>query len=117
MGTHGHFTVNGQRVDIPSYLVKAGDVIEVKESSRLLRQVQAPDGEDAPTVSGAQVAGGDKNALMGTVVQMPARGGHRSARRGAPDRRAVLQVTLLVPRLLVSCIGLRALCPQPRKGG
>ena len=31
---HGHFTVNGQRVDIPSYLVKAGDVIEVKESSR-----------------------------------------------------------------------------------
>ena len=31
---HGHFTVNGQRVDIPSYLVKAGDMIEVKESSR-----------------------------------------------------------------------------------
>ena len=31
---HGHFTVNGQRVDIPSYLVKPGDVIEVKESSR-----------------------------------------------------------------------------------
>ena len=27
---HGHFTVNGQRVDIPSYLVKVGDVIEVR---------------------------------------------------------------------------------------
>ena len=31
---HGHFTVNGQRVDIPSFLVKAGDVIEVREASR-----------------------------------------------------------------------------------
>lgn len=32
--THGHFTVNGKAVSIPSYLVKAGDVIEVKEKSR-----------------------------------------------------------------------------------
>ncbi|RJQ39825.1 MAG: 30S ribosomal protein S4 [Nitrospiraceae bacterium] len=32
--THGHFTVNGRAVSIPSYLVKAGDVIEVKEKSR-----------------------------------------------------------------------------------
>ena len=31
---HGHFTVNGKKVNIPSYLVKEGDVIEVKESSR-----------------------------------------------------------------------------------
>ena len=29
--THGHFEVNGQKVDIPSYLVKAGDVISVRE--------------------------------------------------------------------------------------
>jgi small subunit ribosomal protein S4 len=32
--THGHFTVNGKTVSIPSYLVKAGDVIEVREKSR-----------------------------------------------------------------------------------
>ncbi|HBG93026.1 MAG: 30S ribosomal protein S4 [Nitrospirae bacterium GWF2_44_13] len=32
--THGHFTVNGKAVSIPSYLVKAKDVIEVKEKSR-----------------------------------------------------------------------------------
>jgi len=32
--THGHFIVNGKTVDIPSYLVKAGDVIEVRENSR-----------------------------------------------------------------------------------
>ena len=31
---HGHFTVNGQKVNIPSYQVKTGDVIELKESSR-----------------------------------------------------------------------------------
>ena len=31
---HGHFTVNGKKVDIPSYLVKTGDVIELKEGSR-----------------------------------------------------------------------------------
>jgi small subunit ribosomal protein S4 len=32
--THGHFIVNGRSVSIPSYLVKAGDVIEVREKSR-----------------------------------------------------------------------------------
>lgn len=31
---HGHFTVNGKKADIPSMLVKAGDVVAVKESSR-----------------------------------------------------------------------------------
>lgn len=31
--THGHFTVNGRKVDIPSYQVKAGDIIKVKEKS------------------------------------------------------------------------------------
>ena len=30
---HGHVLVNGKRVDIPSYLVKAGDVITIKASS------------------------------------------------------------------------------------
>ncbi|XOQ43382.1 MAG: 30S ribosomal protein S4 [Clostridium sp.] len=31
---HGHFTVNGRRVDIPSYLIKPGDVLSIKEKSR-----------------------------------------------------------------------------------
>ncbi len=31
--SHGHFTVNGKKVNIPSYTVKAGDVIKVKEKS------------------------------------------------------------------------------------
>jgi len=32
--THGHFTINGHKTDIPSYLMKAGDVITVRESSK-----------------------------------------------------------------------------------
>jgi small subunit ribosomal protein S4 len=34
--SHGHVKVNGQRVNIASYLVKVGDVVEIKESSRQL---------------------------------------------------------------------------------
>lgn len=33
MVTHGHFTVNGIRVDIPSYQIKVGDIIKVREKS------------------------------------------------------------------------------------
>lgn len=38
---HGHFTVNGKRVDIPSYLTKAGDVIAICEKSRSSAKVKA----------------------------------------------------------------------------
>jgi len=31
---HGHFTVNGRATNIPSYIIKAGDVVAVKESSK-----------------------------------------------------------------------------------
>ncbi len=34
LATHGHFLVNGQRVDIPSYRVKAGDVITLRDKSK-----------------------------------------------------------------------------------
>ena len=36
---HGHVRVNGKRVNIPSFLVKAGDVVEIKEGSRQLELV------------------------------------------------------------------------------
>ena len=35
---HGHFTVNGKKVNIPSYQVKTGEVIELKEGSRSLEK-------------------------------------------------------------------------------
>lgn len=38
--THGHFILNGRAVNIPSHLVKEGDVIEVKEKSRGLVPIQ-----------------------------------------------------------------------------
>jgi small subunit ribosomal protein S4 len=38
---HGHITVNGRRVDIPSYLLQPGDVIRVKNRPKSLQAVQA----------------------------------------------------------------------------
>jgi small subunit ribosomal protein S4 len=38
---HGHITVNGHRVDIPSYLVKAGDIVRAKNRSKSLQAVLA----------------------------------------------------------------------------
>ena len=70
---HGHFTVNGQRVDIPSYLVKAGDMIEVKESSRSSAKFKRLTGEDAPTVLVTKWLEREKKAMKGKVVQMTAR--------------------------------------------
>ena len=39
--THGHFTVNGRKVDVPSFLVKPGMVVSVKASSRDLDKIKA----------------------------------------------------------------------------
>ena len=71
--THGHFTVNGQRVDIPSYLVKPGDVIEVREKSRSSVKFKRLTGEDAPVVNVPKWLDRNKNTLQGTVVTMPTR--------------------------------------------
>lgn len=38
---HGHITLNGHRVDIPSYLVKAGDLVRVKNRAKSLQLVHA----------------------------------------------------------------------------
>jgi small subunit ribosomal protein S4 len=70
---HGHFTVNGRRVNIPSFLVKAGDVIEVAEKSRSSVKFKRLTGEDAPMVTLPQWLEREKNALKGTVTKLPAR--------------------------------------------
>lgn len=36
---HGHFLVNGKKVNLPSYIVKVGDLVEVKESSRDIPEI------------------------------------------------------------------------------
>ena len=71
--THGHFTVNGRRVDIPSYLVKPGDVIEVREKSRSSVKFKGLVGEDAPVVNLPKWLDRAKNTLQGTVVTLPTR--------------------------------------------
>ncbi|MDR1391811.1 MAG: 30S ribosomal protein S4 [Clostridiales bacterium] len=39
--THGHFTVNGHKVNIPSFLVKIGDVIEIREKSKSNKKIKS----------------------------------------------------------------------------
>ena len=70
---HGHFTVNGKKVNIPSYLVKVGDVIEVRESSRQSVKFKRFVGEDAIIVNVPQWLSKEKNSLTGTVTKLPAR--------------------------------------------
>ena len=70
---HAHFTVNGKKVNIPSYLVKPGDVVEVAPSSRSSVKFSKLTGEDAPVVLLPQWLSREKNSLKGTVTQMPVR--------------------------------------------
>ena len=70
---HGHFTVNGRKVNIPSYLVKVGDVIEVSEQSRQSVKFKRFVGEDAIIVNVPQWLSKEKNSLKGAVTKLPAR--------------------------------------------
>jgi small subunit ribosomal protein S4 len=70
---HGHFTVNGKRVNIPSFMVKPGDVIEVLEKSRASMKFKRLTGDDAVMVTLPQWLEREKNNLKGTVTKMPVR--------------------------------------------
>ena len=71
--SHCHFTVNGKKVNIPSYLIKAGDVIEVRESSRSSAKFSKLVGPDAPLVVTPAWLERDKDALKGKVIRRPER--------------------------------------------
>jgi small subunit ribosomal protein S4 len=69
---HGHFTVNGKRVNIPSFAVKPGTTIEVAEKSRkILRISEALETVDRRGVP--QWIDLDKKAFKGTVKTPPNR--------------------------------------------
>ena len=70
---HNHFTINGKKVNIPSYLVKAGDVIEVAESSRSSEVFKRLAGQDAPSFLLPPWLEREKNTLKGTVTRLPVR--------------------------------------------
>lgn len=69
---HGHFTVNGQRVDIPSYSIKKGDVVTLKNSSknvtRILAALEAVKRREVP-----QWIELDSTAAQATVRDLPTR--------------------------------------------
>lgn len=69
---HGHFTVNGKRVDIPSYLVRVGETIAVKEDSKNSPRIK----EILQSLGTKSVPGWlslDANAAAGTVTALPSR--------------------------------------------
>ena len=66
---HGHIKVNGRKVNIPSYLVKEGDVIEVREKSREIPMVlEAVASAERDTPEYMDV---DHKAMKGTFVRTP----------------------------------------------
>ena len=67
---HGHFTVNGSRVNIPSYLIKVGDVVAVCEKSASNNFFKGLKEADA-FVAAPKWLDCDKTTLTGKVVAMP----------------------------------------------
>ena len=69
---HKHVLVNGKQVNIPSYLVKAGDTIEIKEKCKGSQRYK-----DILEVTGGRLVPewleADQEALRGTVKELPAR--------------------------------------------
>ena len=69
---HGHFTLNGHKANIPSILVKVGDVIAVKETSKESVKIKALAEEMATHVTPKWLENDAKN-LATKVVTLPAR--------------------------------------------
>jgi small subunit ribosomal protein S4 len=69
---HNHFLINGKKVNIPSYLIKIGDVVEVREKSR---KIQALEGAlDAVVRRGIpQWVDLEKENMKGMVKELPSR--------------------------------------------
>ncbi|MDD3249518.1 MAG: 30S ribosomal protein S4 [Smithella sp.] len=70
--SHGHFLVNGKAVNIPSYLLKAGDEVTIKEGSRKISRIL----EAMETVARRGVPhwlGLDKDHFKATVTMLPVR--------------------------------------------
>ena len=69
---HKHVLVNGKQVNIPSYLIKAGDVIEIREKSKSLQRYK-----DILEVTAGRLTPEwvdvDKEAFKGTVKNLPIR--------------------------------------------
>ena len=67
---HGHILVNGSKVDIPSYNVKPGAVIEIKEKSKNMKAINEALEATLNTVAFVEL---DKEAKKGTFLRLPER--------------------------------------------
>lgn len=67
---HGHILVNGKKVDIPSYVVKPGSTIEVKEKSKDMKSIAESLEASLNTVAFVEF---DKEAKKGTYLRLPER--------------------------------------------
>ncbi|WP_105957156.1 30S ribosomal protein S4 [Apilactobacillus quenuiae] len=67
---HGHITVDGKRIDIPSYEVKVGQVVSVREKSKDLQIIK--DAVDA-VVGRPQYVSFDADKLEGSITRLPQR--------------------------------------------
>ena len=86
---HGHWTVNGKRVDIPSYQVRPDDVITLKAGSKAEPVIR-----DATELTSAVPAWlqADHDGLTAKVLRLPGASRDRDAGAGAAHRRALLEV-------------------------
>lgn len=71
--SHAHFTVNGKKCNIPSYQVKAGDVIDVVEGSRKIEKFAKLTGADAAVVALPSWLSRETGSLKGVVTKLPER--------------------------------------------
>ena len=67
---HGHINVNGKRVDIPSFQVKPGDVISVRENSKDHKSMKEALEKTTKTVDYVSF---DKTKLEGSYIRLPER--------------------------------------------
>ncbi len=67
---HGHITVNGKKVDIPSYIVKVGDVISVKETSKNHKALKE---SLEKKLNRVEFINYDENKMEATYVRLPER--------------------------------------------
>ncbi|MCL4516150.1 MAG: 30S ribosomal protein S4 [Firmicutes bacterium] len=69
---HGHFTVNGKKVNIPSYLLRVGDVVSIKETSRKSPRIEAVLASTGQKSISAWLSM-NREGTEGTLVALPTR--------------------------------------------
>jgi small subunit ribosomal protein S4 len=72
MVTHGHFTVNGRRTDVPSMLLKEGDTISIREGSQSLTYFKGL-GDLADARTAPSWLNRDTKGLTGSIQRLPER--------------------------------------------